>query len=108
MGSPCSLPTPTLKTRVSARRVLEFLVLDRQFPRAVRFSVDRAAGVARDITVLAPRGAEVERRFGRLAAQLDYADLDELVNRGAETYLADVLRGIGDASLAVQRNFFLH
>ncbi|HEV8246229.1 MAG TPA: alpha-E domain-containing protein [Polyangiaceae bacterium] len=95
-------------TRVSPRRVLEFLVLDRQFPRTVRFSVDRAAGVARDITGLAQRGGDVERRFGRLAAQLDYADLDELVARGAESYLDEVLLAIGDASMAVQRNFFLH
>lgn len=95
-------------TRVSARRVLEFMVLERSFPRAVRFSVDGAAAMAREIAAITKRGAEVERRFGRLAAQLDYADMDEVAARGAEHYLAELLRGLGDASLSVQRNFFLH
>ncbi len=95
-------------TRVSARRVLEFMVLERNFPRAVRFSVDGAAAMAREIAATTKRGAEVERRFGRLAAQLDYADMEELAARGADLYLTELLRGLSDASLSVQRNFFLH
>jgi len=95
-------------TKVSARRVLEFMVLERKFPRAVRFSVDSAAAMAREIAAATKRGAEVERRFGKLAAQLDYADMEELAARGADLYLAELLRGLGEASLSVQRNFFLH
>jgi uncharacterized alpha-E superfamily protein len=95
-------------TRVSPRRVLEFLVFERYFPRAVRFSVDRAAGLANEVTILNRRGAEVERKFGRLAAELDYADLEAIAERGADSYLEDVLQGLGEASMAVQRQFFLH
>jgi uncharacterized alpha-E superfamily protein len=95
-------------TRVSARRVLEFMVLERSFPRAVRFSVDGASAMAREIAAVTKRGSEVERRFGRLAAQLDYADMEEVASRGAEHYLTELLRDLGDASLSVQRNFFLH
>ena len=95
-------------TQVSARRVLEFMVLERNFPRAVRFSVDGAAAIAREIAAATKRGAEVERRFGRLAAQLDYADMDELASRGADQYLTELLRGLGEASFSVQKNFFLH
>ena len=95
-------------TRVSARRVLEFMVLERNFPRAVRFSVDGAAAMAREIATATKRGADVERRFGRLAAQLDFADMDELASRGADLYLTEVLRGLSEASHSVQKNFFLH
>jgi uncharacterized alpha-E superfamily protein len=95
-------------TRISARRVLEFMVLEQSFPRAVRFSVDGAAAMAREIAAATKRGADVERRFGRLAAQLDYADMEEVASRGADHYLSELLLGLGDASLSVQKNFFLH
>ena len=86
----------------------EFMVLERNFPRAVRFSIDGAAAMAREIATATKRGAEVERRFGRLAAQLDYADMDELAAQGADHYLAELLLALGDASHSVQKSFFLH
>jgi uncharacterized alpha-E superfamily protein len=95
-------------TRGSPRRVLEFMVLERSFPRAVRFAVDGAAAMAREIATATKRGADVQRRFGRLAAQLDYTDMDELTAQGAEEFLTELLQGLGEASHSVQKSFFLH
>lgn len=97
--------------RVDPRRVVEFLLLDGEFPRSLRFSTQVALDTARRLGAelggdAANRG--VERAFGRLAARLEYTDVDEVRRRGVPAFLDDVLADLSAASMALQRTYFLH
>jgi len=98
--------------RVDPRRVVDFLVLDREFPRSVRHSVAQAAGLARDLVVangdFGGRGRGVERAFGRLASRLEYSDVEDVLSAGVSPFLVEVLHDLGGASHQLQRTYFLH
>lgn len=70
---------------VQPRKVLEFLLLDEEFPRSMRFCTARIE----EYLSTAVRHAGVtghaapERLAGRLRARLQYADMDELPTAGA-------------------------
>lgn len=95
-------------TRVEPRQVIEFVVLDREFPRTVRYSVAVASDFATRLASGGERTRRVERAFGRLAALLDYADADEVVEPNTERFLKRVLSELAEASLTLQRTYFLH
>ena len=97
-------------------RIAAFLILGRNFPRSVRFGVERALASVRAIR-LATRGGETaatrhaaataERLLGRLDAQLEYARMAELLEDGLPIYLANVRHTIRDAAIAVSQAYFL-
>jgi uncharacterized alpha-E superfamily protein len=92
--------------------VAEFLILDDEFPRSVRSCVRQALlAIAAIRATVRPKSVDpTERILGRLDAQLEYADPTELISAdgGLPRYLSGILDGIAEASLAVQRSFFLH
>jgi uncharacterized alpha-E superfamily protein len=72
--------------------VADFLLLNEQSPRSVRFAVDR---VQRGLQALAKstngRGAgRAERIAGRLSSNLDYAQMDEIIADDMHGYLATI------------------
>lgn len=74
------------------RNIAEFLLLNPEFPHAIRFAVDRIQdGLAQlaDMTGT-QRGARVYRLAGRLRAALDYGQIDEIIVDGLNVYLNDV------------------
>ena len=90
-------------------RVAGFLILERSFPRSIRFSVERAveavaaihAGI--DPTAIDP----AERILGRLSAQLEYAEMHEILNEGLPAYLQQIQHSVAETALAIQRSYFL-
>jgi uncharacterized alpha-E superfamily protein len=77
---------------VKPASVAEFLLLSAECPRSVRFAVDR---VQRGLQALGKaaggRGAgRAERIAGRLSAQLDYAQMDEIMAGNLHAYLEDI------------------
>jgi uncharacterized alpha-E superfamily protein len=95
-------------TRVDSRSVLDFLVFDRDFPRAVRFGTRQAFELAGRLSALhLSPDDDVVRAFGRLSARLDYSGVAEVVTEGPATFLGDVLTQTGAASSALARKYFL-
>jgi uncharacterized alpha-E superfamily protein len=94
--------------RVTPRQVVGFLVFDAEFPHTVGYSVHVAQQFANRLCAQRDEARAVERAFGRLAARLDYGDVDELLEAGPEKYLSSVLLDLAQGSLSVQRTFFLH
>jgi uncharacterized alpha-E superfamily protein len=91
-------------------KVAAFLMLERNFPRSVRFSVHAAYQAISQIR-LAANPAEVdaaERILGRLDAQLEYAELEEILSEGLPGYLQRIQTAFAEAALAVQKAYFLH
>jgi uncharacterized alpha-E superfamily protein len=73
-------------------RIAEFLILNPDFPRSVRFSAARVESSLRAIAQLTGRGmgARAERLAGRLLASLDYGQVDEIFGEGLHTYLSGI------------------
>ena len=49
-----------------------------------------------------------ERILGRLAAQLEYAEINEIVASGVPAYLQEIQNSVAEAAIAVQKSYFLH
>ena len=90
-------------------RVAGFLILERSFPRSIKYSVGRALeAVAAIHAGIDPNAVDpAERVLGRLDAQLEYAEMSEILNQGLPAYLQQIQRSVEEAALAVQRSYFL-
>jgi uncharacterized alpha-E superfamily protein len=73
-------------------RIAEFLLFDAEFPHSVRFSVDRLTQALAQIALAAPpaRRAACERLAGRLKANVDFGQIDELIAGNIDTFLANI------------------
>ncbi|HMQ29553.1 MAG TPA: alpha-E domain-containing protein [Chloroflexaceae bacterium] len=79
---------------VQPHAVAEFLLLDAESPRSVRFAADRIQrGLQAIAQATGSRGAgRAERLAGRLRASLDYAQVDEILADDLHAYLDGVRR----------------
>ena len=95
---------------MEAMNVTAFLMLEKNFPRTVRFSVRAAYEAISQIRAgINPTGIdEAERILGRLDAQLEYAEMGEILDVGVPAYLEKIQIALADAAVAVQRAYFLH
>jgi uncharacterized alpha-E superfamily protein len=73
-------------------RILEFLLLDEEFPHSLRFSIDSLQGALEAIQGDSGRSrAEPLRRLaGRLQASLSYSSVDEVLNQDVVAYLREI------------------
>lgn len=95
---------------VSPPRVAEFLLLDKDFPRAIRFCIDRAMQSLWAITGSAqgsPR-TEAERLMGRLSANLAFTHVDQVVAQGLHEYIDSLQCTLNDIDGALNSTLFNH
>jgi uncharacterized alpha-E superfamily protein len=78
--------------RIDPEGVVRYLVLDSDFPRAMRFCVARCCESLREIAGGDDDeyGSEAERQLGRLDSKLRYLDVGEIFGQGLSTFLTDV------------------
>jgi len=91
----CSGMEAYLKIRhgdVTPWGVAEFLICHGEFPRSIRFCVDRLDSVLHDISGTGEGhfANEPERLSGLLRSQLDYATVDSIFRQGLHEYLDGV------------------
>jgi uncharacterized alpha-E superfamily protein len=91
-------------------KVAAFLILERDFPRSIRYAVDKAHDAIAAIRLeVNPGGIDpAERILGRLTAQLEYAELNEILVEGLPAYLQRIQTQVAEAALAVQKAYFLY
>jgi uncharacterized alpha-E superfamily protein len=84
----------TYTADVHQDRVMEFLLLNPEFPHAVRYSVDslRNAIEAVQGEGRSRRGAALSRVAGRLQSSLSYGQISEIMQRNVQDYLESILR----------------
>ena len=91
-------------------KVASYLILDRSFPRSIRFCVNAAhdaiSAIRAEVNPLAIDPAE--RVLGRLNAQLEYAEVNEILSEGLPAYLTKIQTLVAEAGFAVQTAYFLH
>jgi uncharacterized alpha-E superfamily protein len=79
---------------VRPERVTEFLLLNEEFPRSVRFAAASIEGALLSLGRRSGRraGGRVERLAGRLHASLDYGQVDEILSDNPHAYLTGISR----------------
>ncbi len=94
--------------RLTPDDIAEFLVLDREFPRSIRFCILQAEQSLHHITGTPPGtwSNSVERSLGRLRSDLDYTSLDEMMQIGLHEFLDNLQRRMNDIGEQIIHTFF--
>ena len=76
---------------IDPHNVVNFLILNREFPRAIRYCL---FGANQSLHIISgtPEGSfknTPEQLMGRLLAELDYASIDDIIASGLYAYLDD-------------------
>ena len=95
-------------TGIDPRGVLEFIVFERDFPRALCFCAGEIFTLARKLQrQRVTRAAALQRCCGRLAARLEHGDVDEMISVGVEPFVTVLLRENRTVSAELQKSYFL-
>jgi uncharacterized alpha-E superfamily protein len=94
--------------RIVPARVIEFLLLERKFPRAIRYCLVKAERSLHAITGTSIDTAETsaERLMGRLRSELEYGDVREIVAEGLHEYLDAFQTKLNAVGEAIHDTFF--
>ncbi|MGB0768208.1 MAG: alpha-E domain-containing protein [Phycisphaeraceae bacterium] len=87
---------------IDAQHVVDFLVLDRKFPRSIQYCLFEAEKSLHAITgcPIGSFGCLPEQLMGRLCADLTYTGVDSIIGNGLHEFIDDLqvrLNQIGDA-----------
>jgi uncharacterized alpha-E superfamily protein len=94
--------------QITPRNVADFLIFDAQFPRSIRHCISKARICLSRITG-SPSGAArnlAEKRLGRLKADLDYTDIDEVIENGMHETLDGLQTRLNVVDEAIGATFF--
>jgi uncharacterized alpha-E superfamily protein len=95
--------------RIDPQHIVDFVLLGPTYPRTVRYAIRIASELAgRLATEAHGRGRRAGRAFGKLAATIEYADVEEVMAEGVGTFIERVDEGLVRASTELQREFFFH
>jgi uncharacterized alpha-E superfamily protein len=92
---------------ITPERILEFLLLQQEFPHTVRFCIESV----RDALEMVQehrgnrRSAPLDRVSGRLKAMLCYADLNEVLETGVGAFLREIIRHCLEIQQLIYRLF---
>ena len=91
-------------------RIAEFLLLNSEFPRSVRFAAARVESALRAIAGLTAQaaGGLTERLAGRLHASLDYGQVDEILSEDPHVYLETIGRYCAQIHSAVYQSYVMY
>ncbi|WP_432822031.1 alpha-E domain-containing protein [Trichloromonas sp.] len=89
-------------------RIIEFLLLDNQFPRAIHHCLIMAEIALRNIsgTMRGRFTNRAEKSLGRLLADLDYTQIEEIKAIGLHEFLDNTQTRLNQIGAAVQETFF--
>jgi uncharacterized alpha-E superfamily protein len=94
--------------RISPPRVVEFLLLNREFPRAIHFTLLAARDSLHAISGTPPGTFRFppEKLLGQLCSELSYAAVDEIINSGLHEYLDDLQTKMNQVGSGIVDTFF--
>ena len=92
---------------ITPKRVSQFLLMDRDFPRAVLFCLDTAEESLRAITGTAQGtfSNPAEQHLGRLVADITYANIDEIIKKGLHEYVDSLQNRLNQIDDAIYKTF---
>jgi len=93
---------------LTPREIIDFLVLDTEFPRAIQYCVVEAEESLHRISGT-PMGRfrnVAEKRMGRLHAELAYTQVDEILQQGLHGFLDALQSKLNAIGEAINETFF--
>lgn len=94
--------------KITPARVVEFLVLDREFPRAIQHCIEMADVCLHAISGR-PAGTfsnSAEQRLGQLKSELAYANVEEIIHNGLHQYLDSLQTRVNKIGDGIHETFF--
>jgi uncharacterized alpha-E superfamily protein len=94
--------------RITPRDIVDFLVMDREFPRSIRYCINAADRCLHSITGV-PGGTfqySSERWMGLLRSELDFTSVDQVIGTGLHEYLDSMQVKMNAISDSLQNDFF--
>src|SRR5258707_14971691 len=94
--------------RISPKGVVEFLLLDREFPRAIHFCLLAARDSLHAVSGT-PAGTfrhVPEKLLGQLCSDLSFTSVDEIINSGLHEYLDDLQTRMNQVAAGIYETFF--
>jgi uncharacterized alpha-E superfamily protein len=88
-------------------RIAEFLLLNAECPRSVRFAADRVQTAFQAIAEATGtrKAGRVNRLAGRLRAALNFGQIDEIIEGGLHDYLSNIQRQCAQIHTAIQQTY---
>jgi uncharacterized alpha-E superfamily protein len=93
---------------ITPNKVADFLIFDTHFPRSIRHCINKAKICLHRITGTPP-GAAInlaEKRLGRVQADIEYTDIEEVIEIGFHEYLDNLQSKINEVGAAIGSTFF--
>ena len=94
--------------RISPDRIVEFLLLDGEFPRAVRYCIGLADASLHSITGTRPAAFSCasEQRIGMLRSELDYAQVESILKGGLHEFFDSLETKMNTIDECILGDFF--
>lgn len=94
--------------RIAPREVADFLILDADFPRSMRFCLREAEESLQAITGATPITFrnQPERRLGQLRSELDYAQIGDIIDQGLHEFIDSFQIKLNQVGESIQTTFF--
>jgi uncharacterized alpha-E superfamily protein len=94
--------------RITPPKVVEFLVLDREFPRAVQYCLTEAEESLLAITgnTRGPFRNSPEQQLGRMRSELTYIGVQEIIKGGLHEFIDGLQRKLNLVGEAIHTTFF--
>lgn len=89
-------------------KVAKFLILDRHFPRSIRFCLIGAQHSVTEITGSRPGTFRLrtEQLIGRLSSEFDYMSIEEIIEQGMHEFIDDFQTRVNNVGNAIHEDFF--
>ena len=94
--------------QITPRQVASFLIFDADFPRSIRHCINKSLISLHRITGSAAGtvNTDAEKRLGRLKADLDYSDIQDVMQQGMHEYLDRLQTRFNQVDEAMGVTFF--
>ncbi len=96
--------------RITPDSILEFLVLDRAFPRSILFAVNgaqeamwRISGSSRGRTLV-----QSDRLIGKLESELSFTTIDDIYQQGLHDYFVELERDLSAVGEQIHQTYFAY
>lgn len=90
--------------RIEYDKIIDFLILDKSFPRSIRFCIDHAMDMVKEIDKGRP--SETLRKMFDLSKELENKNIHEIKFYGLHEYLDLIQQKLNDVGDSVYRDYF--
>ncbi|RTY38924.1 alpha-E domain-containing protein [Chlorobium phaeovibrioides] len=97
-------------SRIKPENILEFLILDKTFPRSIHFSIGAAKEALWRLSGNSTQKnlSNSDRLIGKMEAELSYTTVEDIMERGLHDYLGDIKQRLQKAGEQLHLVYFAY